>query len=230
MLSRRHFLLAASSSLLLGCNNSSGRLPPRPGTLAAQQADTPNPALSFQSTDYERIYGAMPNEPYPIPAVDLTEIDPIYYRQEVDFDTGEPAGSILVDTPNRFLYFTKPDGKAIRYGVGIGRAGFAWGGTARIGAKREWPKWFPPAEMRERQPELEKYAGGMEPGLKNPLGARALYIYEGQKDTLYRVHGTPQAWSIGKAVSSGCVRMLQQDIIDLYQRVPMNAKIEVAQA
>ncbi|GGB59439.1 L,D-transpeptidase [Roseibium aquae] len=229
MLSRRVFLMTSAGAILAGCNTTR-TLPPAPGTARSSAADSMPAATAFAQTDYTRIYGPRPDEPFPLPAVDISQVDPIYYRQRVNYATSEGPGTIIVDTPNRFLYYVEPDGKAMRYGVGIGRAGFDWGGTARIGAKREWPKWFPPKEMRERQPELEKYANGMEPGLNNPLGARALYIYEGQKDTLYRVHGTPEAWSIGKAVSSGCVRMLQQDIIDLYGRVALNSKIVVKQA
>jgi len=230
MLSRRIFLMASTGALLAGCNNAR-TLPPAPGSAQANAAEVgATAATSFTQTNYTQVYGPRPNEQFPLPAIDITQVDPIYYRQEVNYVSSEPPGTIIVDTPNRFLYLVEPGGRAMRYGVGIGRAGFDWGGTARIGAKREWPKWFPPKEMRERQPELEKYAGGMDPGLNNPLGARALYIYEGQKDTLYRVHGTPEAWSIGKAVSSGCVRMLQQDIIDLYGRVALNSKIVVRQA
>ena len=119
----------------------------------------------------------------------------------------------------------------MRYGVGLGRAGFEWSGRARVGWKQEWPKWTPPDEMIARQPELEKFSsenGGMPPALDNPLGARALYIFQGNTDTLYRLHGTQESWSIGKAVSSGCVRLLNQDIIDLYGRVPTNSPIIVA--
>nr|WP_272210743.1 L,D-transpeptidase [Marinicella sp. W31]MDC2876653.1 L,D-transpeptidase [Marinicella sp. W31] len=129
---------------------------------------------------------------------------------------------MVVDTPNRFLYLVEADGTAMRYGVGIGRSGFSWGGNGVIKWKQEWPKWFPPEEMIERDPKLEAYSnknGGMEPGLMNPLGARALYIFENGKDTLYRVHGNPDWSSIGKAVSSGCIRMINQDVIDLYNRV-----------
>ena len=115
----------------------------------------------------------------------------------------------------------------MRYGIGIGRQGFSWSGRARVGDKQEWPKWFPPKEMREREPELEQYAGGMEPGLQNPLGARALYLYQGKKDTLYRLHGTSEVDSIGRAVSSGCIRLLHQDIIDLHRRVPIGAEVIV---
>jgi lipoprotein-anchoring transpeptidase ErfK/SrfK len=115
----------------------------------------------------------------------------------------------------------------MRYGVGIGRDGFSWSGRARIAYKREWPTWTPPAEMIARQPELEPYRHGMAPGLDNPLGPRALYIFQGNRDTLYRLHGNPDERSIGKAVSSGCVRLLDQDVIDLYNRVPAGSPILV---
>lgn len=118
----------------------------------------------------------------------------------------------------------------MRYGVGLGRAGFEWSGTGVIQWKQKWPKWTPPEEMIQRQPELRKWSadnGGQPPGLKNPLGARALYIFENGKDTLYRLHGTPEYWTIGKAVSSGCVRLMNQDIIDLYARVPSGSKLIV---
>lgn len=173
------------------------------------------------------LYGARPNEPYPIPAVDVRRINPRYLRQRVEYYSEEPPGTIIVDTDQRFLYLVMPAGEAMRYGIGIGRQGFSWNGRARVGDKQEWPKWFPPKEMREREPELEQYAGGMEPGLQNPLGARALYLYQGKKDTLYRLHGTSEVDSIGRAVSSGCIRLLHQDIIDLHRRVPIGAEVVV---
>lgn len=175
------------------------------------------------------MYGPLPFERFPIPAAQIELLDPKFYRQMVPNPTGENPGTVVVDTPNRFLYWTMPDGKAMRYGAGIGRDGFAWAGRAKIAYKREWPRWTPPAEMIDRQPELEIYRNGMEPGLDNPLGARALYIHEGGKDTLYRVHGTMDVRSIGKAVSSGCVRLLFQDVIDLYERVPDGSPILVIQ-
>lgn len=174
-------------------------------------------------------YGPLPNERFPIPAARVDLIDPKFYRQRVTDPTGERPGTVVVDTPNRFLYCVLPDGEAMRYGVGIGRDGFAWGGRAVIAYKREWPRWTPPAEMIGRQPELEIYRNGMEPGLQNPLGARALYIHENGRDTLYRIHGSTEERSIGKAVSSGCVRLLSQDVIDLYGRVPDGAAIIVRQ-
>lgn len=179
--------------------------------------------------DILAMYGAMPNERFPIPAARVELMDPMYWRQLVYYPTAERPGTVVVDTPNRFLYWTMEGGKALRYGVGIGRDGFAWGGRAVIQYKREWPTWTPPAEMIERQPELEQYRNGMAPGLDNPLGARALYIFKDGRDTLYRLHGTMDARSIGKAVSSGCVRLLFQDVIDLYTRVPNGSPIVVIQ-
>ncbi len=164
----------------------------------------------------------MPEEDFPVPAVDLTKVDQRFYRQLVDDPTGERPGTVVVDTRSYFLYLVRPDGKAMRYGVGLGRQGFTWSGEGVIQWKRRWPTWTPPAEMIARQPELERYSaenGGQPPGLDNPLGARALYIFQNGEDTLYRLHGTPEYWTIGKAVSSGCVRLMNQDVIDLYDRV-----------
>ncbi|GHB47966.1 hypothetical protein GCM10007094_41610 [Pseudovibrio japonicus] len=172
----------------------------------------------------------MPEERFPLPAINPSKIPEKFYRQQVDYRTSEPAGSLVVDTSEFFLYLVQENGKAMRYGVGLGRAGFEWSGRASIARKAAWPKWTPPDEMIKREPDLEKWSwrnGGMPPGLENPLGARALYIYQDNKDTLYRLHGTAEYWTIGKAVSSGCVRLMNQDIIDLYQRVPIGSPILV---
>ena len=189
----------------------------------------PRPRETGPSPEALRMYGALPHERFPIPAVRIDRLDPKYYRQVVDDPTGERPGTVVVDTPNRFLYWTMEGGRAMRYGVGIGRDGFDWGGRGTIAYKREWPRWTPPAEMILREPELEIYRNGMEPGLENPLGARALYIFQGGRDTLYRLHGTLQVETIGRAVSSGCVRLLSQDVIDLYERVPSGSPIIVRQ-
>ncbi|MCA1242573.1 L,D-transpeptidase [Stappia stellulata] len=218
LLTRRALITGAAGLALAGCTTGTAR---RPGPVVA--------GPSAIDPYYLAMYAAMPQEKFPIPAVDLRKLDPVYFRQVVDYPTQERAGTLVVDTPNRFLYLVMENGQALRYGVGIGRAGFSWSGRARIAYKRAWPRWTPPAEMIEREPELEKYRNGMEPGLQNPLGARALYIFEGGRDTIYRVHGTMEVWSIGKAVSSGCVRLLNQDIIDLAARVPNNAPIVVKQ-
>ena len=173
------------------------------------------------------MYGPRPDEKFPVPAVELSEVPSRYLRREVTYQTAEKPGTLIVDTGSRFLYLVEGDDRALRYGIGVGRQDFAWSGRGRIGWKRKWPVWTPPREMIERQPELARYARGMEPGLFNPLGSRALYIMEGNRDTLYRVHGTAEAYSIGRAVSSGCVRMLNQDVIDLYDRVRTGAGIIV---
>ena len=171
----------------------------------------------------------MPNEKFPVPAVNLRKLARKYRRQRVEYAAKEAPGTVIVDTRTRFLHLVEADGTAIRYGVGVGREGFAWQGRARIAWKREWPTWTPPSEMIDRQPELEPYREGMEPGLQNPLGARALYLFEGNKDTLYRLHGTFDASSIGKSVSSGCIRLVNQDVIDLYNRVKPGAMVAVYQ-
>jgi lipoprotein-anchoring transpeptidase ErfK/SrfK len=138
--------------------------------------------------------------------------------------TNEPAGTIVVDTRSRHLYFVQPGGSAIQYGIGVGRRGFEWRGVARVGRKSEWPRWIPPKEMLKRRPDLPEEMDG---GLENPLGARALYLFQGNKDTLFRIHGTNEPDSIGKAVSSGCIRMMNADVIDLYQRVGVGARVVV---
>jgi lipoprotein-anchoring transpeptidase ErfK/SrfK len=138
--------------------------------------------------------------------------------------TGQSAGTITIDTARRKLYLSLGSGRALEYGIGVGRQGFAWKGEARVGRKAYWPGWTPPREMLARRPDLPSH---MEGGLENPLGARALYLFQGNKDTLFRIHGTNEPDTIGKAVSSGCIRMLNPDVIDLYQRVPKNARVVV---
>ncbi|WP_395666229.1 L,D-transpeptidase [Methylocella sp.] len=138
--------------------------------------------------------------------------------------TEEPPGTIVVDTRTRHLYLVQPGGRAIQYGIGVGRQGFEWKGAARVGRKAEWPRWVPPKEMLKRRPDLPE---SMEGGLENPLGARALYLYQGNKDTLFRIHGTNEPNTIGQAVSSGCIRMMNADVMDLYERVGVGARVVV---
>ncbi len=218
MLSRRMFVAGAASLsglTLSGCTRTTKIARPTAPTV---------------SRSYALMYGPMPDERFPLPGINLKKVSPKFYRRQVEYPTDEAVGSIIVDTKNFYLHLVQEHGKAMRYGVGLGRAGFAWAGRARVGWKQEWPKWTPPDEMIARQPELQKYSadnGGMPPALDNPLGARALYIFQGKRDTLYRLHGTLEEWSIGKAVSSGCVRLLNQDIIDLYNRAPTHSPIVV---
>lgn len=172
-------------------------------------------------------YGAVTDAGYRLPSVPISQIPRKYHRQIVSYETKEKPGTIIVDTKEKYLYLVMDDGKAMRYGIGVGREGFEWSGVARVAMKREWPTWTPPAPMIRRQPELAKWRGGMPPGLSNPLGARALYLFDRGGDTGYRLHGTPEWQSIGRAVSSGCIRLLNQDIIDLYNRAEIGAKVIV---
>ena len=159
--------------------------------------DGPGLALA-PATYYAQTYAAVPEEMFVLPAINLTKVDPQYLRQAVKDPTGEAPGTIVVDTSKRFLYLVMEGGKAMRYGIGIGREGFAWSGRAYVGWKRAWPTWTPPREMIEREPDLEKYADGMPPSLENPLGARAIYIFQNGQDTLYRFHGTNEPWTIAR--------------------------------
>jgi lipoprotein-anchoring transpeptidase ErfK/SrfK len=150
-----------------------------------------------------------------------------FRMQVVRFRTAEKAGTIIIDGNQHYLYLVQPGGKAIRYGIGVGRDGFGWAGIVRIGRMAEWPTWTPPAEMVARDEKARKWAAGMPGGPDNPLGARALYLYEGDQDTIYRIHGTPEPWTIGLDVSSGCIRMRNDDITDLHARVAVGTKVIV---
>lgn len=185
---------------------------------------------------YYRIYAEADNEPFPVPALRLSDVDPTYLRKSVYYPTDEPPGTIVVDPQRHFLYFVEGGGRAIRYGVGVGRTGFGWSGVATVHNKQEWPDWYPPKEMIARQPELRQQLDDLQGGLgmpggpRNPLGSRAMYLWQGDKDTLYRIHGTVEPWTIGKSVSSGCIRMINQDVIDLYMRAAVGAKVIVLAA
>ena len=173
------------------------------------------------------LYGRIDDGSFQVPALEVRKIDPRFLRQQVDYDGDERPGTIVIDPPDRFLYLVGDNDSALRYGIGVGREGFAWSGSATIKRKAAWPTWTPPAEMVARDERAAKFAGGMPGGLDNPLGARALYLYQGERDTLYRVHGTTEPWSIGTAVSSGCIRLFNHDIIDLHRRVPIGTKVVV---
>ena len=179
------------------------------------------------STMFTNAYGAKRDAGYSLPTIPIYRVPAKYHRQTVSYATKEKPGTVVVDTRQKFLYLVQPKGKAIRYGIGVGREGFEWSGNARVGMKRQWPVWTPPPAMIKRQPELAKFRGGMDPGLMNPLGARAMYLYSKNGDMGYRLHGTPEWASIGKAMSSGCIRLMNQDIIDLYNRVDVGAKVIV---
>lgn len=148
------------------------------------------------------------------------EMDPQYLRQEVAFDGPQRPGTIVVDTASKHLFLVQSGHKAIRYGIGVGRPGFSWSGLKTVSRKAEWPDWIPPAEMLARRPDLPRHMAG---GPANPLGARALYL----GSSLYRIHGTNEPNTIGRNVSSGCIRMMNEDVIDLYERVPVGTRVEV---
>jgi len=169
--------------------------------------------------------GATPSVPpgYASPAPGPTAhaaVDPKFDRQVVAYDGDELPGTVIIDTPHRFLYLVEAGGKAMRYGIGVGRPGFTWSGVKSITAMREWPDWIPPDEMIKRRPDLPRYMAG---GPENPLGARALYL----GSTLYRIHGSNEPWTIGQQVSSGCIRMRNEDVTDLYGRVKVGTKVVV---
>ncbi|MDZ5452682.1 L,D-transpeptidase [Labrys portucalensis] len=214
-LSRRLFVLGAPL-LLAGCA-SSKRL----------SADSIFDGWGGSDYDYGEIYAGFDDNGNPVPAIDLRRIDGAFLRREVSDPTGEAPGTIVVDPPNHYLYHVHEGGNATRYGVGVGREGFAWNGRATIKRKAVWPRWTPPSDMVKRDSEAAKWAGGMPGGPGNPLGARAMYLFQGDRDTLYRLHGTIDPSSIGKSMSSGCIRLLNQDIIHLYNNTPVGTRVVV---
>ena len=225
-LGRRAFLAAAGGALIGGCTRtidvgsiglddfSTGSIRPR---ISIDQGIT-SPAL---------MYASVQDGPFTVPEIPYEKVPREFRRQIVPDPTGERPGTIVVSLAERRLYLVQSGGDALRYGVGIGREGFLWSGRAVVRYKRQWPVWTPPAEMIARQPELEKWRGGQPGGLDNPLGARALYLFTERGDTGYRIHGSPEWWTIGQSMSSGCVRMINQDVIDLHDRVPDGAPVVV---
>ncbi len=212
MISRRSFFTAASATALSACM--------RPPVEVTRTAAVPlEPAWPPLPTHY----GAILDEPYPVPAVPEGVVPPHLWRQEVANPFPSYAqGTIVVDPDAAFLHLIGQDGRAMRYGVGVGAAGYAWSGEARMQFRRTWPRWKAPDTMISRRPEFEPYSvanGGMDPGPGNPLGARALYLFQNGQDTLYRIHGACEPRYVGKNVSSGCIRLLDQDVIDLHDRV-----------
>ncbi len=218
VLSRRAFLIAtviAAPLALVAC--------------ATRQSNISQQVLHVPE-EIRALYGPVINESYSLPAIDLSTIDPKFLRQEVVYYTSYPPGTLVIDTQERFLYLIGENGKALRYGIGVGKEGLEFEGEGVIQRKRKWPSWAPTAAMMAREPERYGHLGkGMPPGPDNPLGARALYLYKNGKDTLFRIHGSHESWSIGQAISSGCIRLLNQDAIDLYDRVPVGARVIVLQ-
>jgi lipoprotein-anchoring transpeptidase ErfK/SrfK len=234
----RRFLMAGAAATaglgLAGCVSNSpdpsvqAAVPP-PG---APNAPPPNQMSALDDAPAGH-YGPVTGEPFAVPGIKLAQIDKAFLRTEVSYATNELPGTIVVDPKHHYLYYVEPAGRAMRYGVGVGREGFAWSGDATINSKQEWPDWYPPKEMIERQPELKAKMAqlqsgiGMHGGPSNPLGARAMYLWQGKVDTLFRIHGTTEPWTIGKSVSSGCIRMINQDVMDLYQRTAVGTRVVV---
>ena len=206
MASRRAFLVALAGAPLAACNTT-------------QMAGLPTEG------EYAGWYiGTLPDQPFPIPLVDRSRMRPEQRPTTVAYHGGERPGTVVVDIDQRFLYLTQGGGTALRYAVGVGRQGFSWKGVAYVGRKAPWPNWSPTSTMVRLNPRMARYASA---GLGNPLGARALYLYQGNRDILFRIHGTNEPWTIGQQVSSGCIRMLNEDVVDLYNRVPVGATVLV---
>lgn len=211
MFTRRHFMAGAVATLgAAGCTASG--------------------STSMVNTGTNGLLVAPKGEKYPVTPVKLSQVPEKYHRQRVRNYTGERPGTIVVDPDHKFLYLVQDDTYALRYGIGVGRAGFGWSGDAVIKAKRKWPDWHPPKEMQERDPLAAEWANGMPGGPRNPIGARGLYLFQGNVDTLYRIHGTAEVRSIGQSVSSGCIRLLNADVIDLYDRVPVGTRVVVRES
>lgn len=232
--------LLVTTGLLTACSNTSSSVSSyAPGStsvgsvkLIRERSDTyasrdfgPRDALS--APDYASLYGARVDDGVSVPAFDYTRMNPKFLRQNVHYYGSEAPGTIVIDVKRRHLYLVERGNKAVRYGIAVGKEGFGWTGNARLQWKQKWPTWTPPPDMIARKPELKKYADGLAGSVANPLGARAMYLFKNGKDTMYRIHGTDKPFSIGKAASSGCFRMINQDVIDLYNRVGVKGAVFV---
>ena len=202
-----------------------------PTTPVTTQGTKAAPVLSAAATapveKNAAMYLGTSDNGFNVPTVPVEKVPDEFERQEVDFPSDQPAGTIIINPGAKHLFFITGKNKAIRYGVSVGKSGFEWSGEANITNRKPWPTWTPPKEMIERKPELSKWEKGQPGGPSNPLGARALYLTTNGRDYGYRIHGTPDWWSIGKNASSGCIRMINQDVMDLYNRVPDGAKVIV---
>ena len=216
-LSRLHRAHLSRRSFLIGSGVSFGAL----GLAGCATTD------GMSSAEAALVYGPVPDKKFQIAAVDVSKLDPKYYRRTVRYETKEAPGTIIVDPGNYHVYRVEGDGSATRYGANVGREGFLWSGDAYVGRKSEWPTWTPPKEMIQRQPEAAKYARGMPGGPENPLGARTLHLYQNGKYTLYTIYSTSDPETIGTNLTSGCTGLLTQDMIDLYARTPVNTKVVV---
>ena len=232
MVNRRVFSISGLGVVVAGLSGCSGSAF-IPDIMAAPNVPTRKLTRTISRPDYTAVYGEYPGERFAISAFDSQQTDPVFLRQSVEFLRPEAPGSIVVDPASKHLYYVESPGVATRYGVGVGKEGFLWAGEARIQLKRDWPDWIPPAEMVQRSPEirekLERTSRGMgvPGGPRSPLGARAMYLWGGGKDLGYRIHGTTEPETIGTNVSSGCIRMVNQDISHLYARVSIGTPVTV---
>ena len=219
---RRAFLLGGAAALLAGCAQTGAH------RRALDQSLSGFAGAGISDDDPDVIYASVMDGDTVLPAINYRKLRPAYYRQHVRDTLGAPPGTIVIKLADRQLFLIGQEGAAIRYGIGIGRDGFAWAGRGVVNHQAAWPGWTPTAAMIGRDPALASFSGGMKGGLGNPLGARALYIYSGGIDTLYRIHGTPEWWTIGQAMSSGCIRMINQDVIHLAARISPGNRVWVA--
>ncbi len=231
-ISRRGMIATAGAALALGACQTTDTA--QIGTITRRTAEG-RPVATTRAlplNDVAAEYGIGPisykardDGAHVMPAAGVSIIPPEHHRQVVPYDTEHAPGTIIVHNGLRQLFLVLPDGHALRYGISVGRVGFTWRGTGTIYRRARWPRWTPTANMIRRTPALAEYAGGYPGGPGNPLGARALYLKSGGRDRGYRIHGTPEWWLIGQYVSSGCIRMVNQDVADLYDRVPDGTRV-----
>jgi len=210
--------LAIGATLLVGACSSSS---------STRETSLPTISAADFAIDPAFAYAPVEDSGIALPAFEYTKMRERYHRKVVNYRGSQPPGTIVIDTTGPFLYFVQPGRKAIRYGIAVGKEGFEWSGDAVVKWKQKWPTWTPPAEMIARSPKLAEFSDGMPAGIQNPLGARAMYLFKDNKDTMYRIHGTNRPFSIGQNASSGCFRMINQDVIHLYERVTPGAKVLV---
>jgi lipoprotein-anchoring transpeptidase ErfK/SrfK len=234
---RRTLIAGATSAAafgLAGCvgqQNQIAAAVPSPSPSVAPSG--PAPVVVGATGDFGSMYGEIKDGKFSVPAVRPSDLDPAFRRTKVTYASREAPGTIVIDPSEHYLYHVQEGGQAMRYGVGVGREGFGWSGEATIHNKQEWPDWYPPKEMLERRPDLVKQMSQLQSGLgmpggpANPLGARAHYLWQGNADTYFRIHGTNEPATIGKSVSSGCIRMVNQDVMDLYQSATVGTKVIV---
>lgn len=207
---------------LASCNSNSSTGADPTAALTGITLDT--------TTDAAYAYAPVIDSEVSLPGFDYTKMRERYLRRVVKLKTRYKPGTIIIDTTGPYLYLVQPGNRALRYGIAVGKEGFEWAGDAKVKWKQKWPTWTPPSEMIARSPKLAVYADGMPAGVQNPLGARAMYLFKDGRDTMYRIHGTNKPFSIGKNASSGCFRMINQDVIHLYERVTSGAQVIVRHA